>query len=89
MPPFYAKIKLIRGKEILMPKTIEAVYEDGVFKPKRKLQIPEHSRLRLAIVDDTWRDELRALLKKVHGRTKKFSPAEIERDITSASKKGC
>ena len=70
-----------------MQKIIEAVYENGVFKPKKKLPIPEHSRIRLAIVsEDEWAGEFKALLKKVHSRTKKFPSKEIERDITFASK---
>lgn len=32
-----------------MPKTIEAIYEDGVFKPLRRLKLPEHIRFRLTI----------------------------------------
>ncbi len=32
------------------PKTIEAIYEDGVFKPARKVCLPDHSRVRLTLV---------------------------------------
>ncbi|MBI4690040.1 MAG: antitoxin family protein, partial [Nitrospirae bacterium] len=28
-----------------MPKTIEAIYENGVFKPLKKINLPEHKRL--------------------------------------------
>lgn len=31
------------------PTTIEAVYEDGVFKPVRKVSLPDHSRVRLTL----------------------------------------
>ncbi|MBM4136807.1 MAG: DUF104 domain-containing protein [Nitrospira sp.] len=32
-----------------MPKTIEAVYENGVFKPIYNVEIKEHARVRLVI----------------------------------------
>lgn len=32
-----------------MPKTIEAIYENGVFKPLRKLKLTEHIRFKLTI----------------------------------------
>jgi len=30
-----------------MPKTIEAVYENGVFKPLEKVHLPEHRKLKI------------------------------------------
>lgn len=30
--------------------TIEAVYEDGVFRPTRKIRLPDRSRVRLTLV---------------------------------------
>ncbi len=73
-----------------MSKTIEAIYEDGVLKPTKKLKIPEHSRLRLIIsTEKEWTDELKSLLKKVHSRARGFSSAEIEKDITLAAKEKC
>ncbi|MBI5788519.1 MAG: antitoxin family protein [Candidatus Schekmanbacteria bacterium] len=32
-----------------MPKTIEAVYENGVFKPVKKIKLPEHELVKLVI----------------------------------------
>jgi len=32
-----------------MTKTIEAIYEHGVFKPVKKLQLPLHERFKLVI----------------------------------------
>jgi len=34
-----------------MHKTVEAVYENGVFKPVSKFAMPEHIRVRLTIED--------------------------------------
>ncbi len=70
-----------------MPKTIEAVYENGVFKPIKKVTIPEHSKIKLIISPEKeWAKEIKSLLKKVHSRTKKFPSEEIEKDITLSSK---
>ncbi|MBI5740207.1 MAG: antitoxin family protein [Nitrospirae bacterium] len=33
-----------------MQKTIEAIYEDGVLKPTKKITLPEHSRLKLIVI---------------------------------------
>lgn len=30
-----------------MPKTIEAIYENGVFKPVKKVELSEHERVKL------------------------------------------
>lgn len=35
-----------------MPQTIEAIYENGVLKPLQKLDIPEHQRLEIFILED-------------------------------------
>ncbi|MBI5682416.1 MAG: antitoxin family protein [Deltaproteobacteria bacterium] len=32
-----------------MPRTIEAIYEDGVFKPVKKVKLSEHERVELTI----------------------------------------
>ncbi len=34
-----------------MPKTIEAIYENGVFKPLEKVNIPEHKKLRITLTN--------------------------------------
>ena len=35
-----------------MPQAIQAIYENGVLKPLRKLDIPEHQRLEVLILED-------------------------------------
>jgi predicted DNA-binding antitoxin AbrB/MazE fold protein len=35
-----------------MPQTIQAIYENGVLKPLRKLNIPERQRLEVLILED-------------------------------------
>lgn len=71
-----------------MPKTIEAVYEDGVFKPLNQVPLPEHTKIRLTLsLPRDWSEKFQRLLKKVHQRTKDIPPETIERDITLASRK--
>ena len=41
-----------------MPKTIEAVYEDGVFKPLKKIRFKEHERVELSILKKSEVDEM-------------------------------
>lgn len=33
-----------------VPKTLEAVYEAGVFRPIRRVRLPDRSRVRLTLV---------------------------------------
>lgn len=35
-----------------MPKTIRAVYENGVFKPAEKVNLPEHQPVEVVVPDD-------------------------------------
>ena len=35
-----------------MPKTIEAIYEDGVFKPLKKIRLSEHQKVELNVVTE-------------------------------------
>ncbi|MBI4680692.1 MAG: antitoxin family protein [Nitrospirae bacterium] len=39
-----------------MPKTIEAVYENGVFKPLKKIRLREHEKVELSILTGTEAD---------------------------------
>jgi predicted DNA-binding antitoxin AbrB/MazE fold protein len=32
-----------------MTKTVEAIYENGVFKPVKKVKLPEHKKIKLTI----------------------------------------
>ena len=35
-----------------MPRTIEAIYENGVFKPLKKIQLNEHQKVKLTILTE-------------------------------------
>jgi predicted DNA-binding antitoxin AbrB/MazE fold protein len=34
-----------------MSKIIDAIYENGVFKPLKKIKLPEHKKLKIIIAD--------------------------------------
>lgn len=46
-----------------MPKTVEAIYEDGVFKPLEKIRLNEHQRVELNVfTEDEIDDATKAAL---------------------------
>ena len=70
-----------------MPKTINAIYEDGVFKPLEPISLVEHERVKLDVnLDERLRKQLKELTEVVYKRTDKYSSEEIESNITEASK---
>ncbi|MGR3301873.1 MAG: antitoxin family protein [Candidatus Scalindua sp.] len=70
-----------------MSKTINAIYEDGVFKPLEPVSLNEHERVKLDInLDERLRKQLRILTESIYKRTDKYSSEEIEANITEAYK---
>jgi predicted DNA-binding antitoxin AbrB/MazE fold protein len=70
-----------------MGKTIEAIYENGVFKPERKLRMKEHQKVRIQILpDDDWKERFDKALKSIRSKAAQFTQEEIERDIEEAIK---
>lgn len=68
-----------------MPKTINAIYEDGVFKPLEPISLTDHERVMLDInLDDRLRKQLEDLTESIYKRTDKYSSEEIEANITEA-----
>jgi predicted DNA-binding antitoxin AbrB/MazE fold protein len=39
-----------------MKKSVEAIYENGVFRPLEPVDLPEHQRVQLTVADDEWLD---------------------------------
>ncbi len=70
-----------------MQKTIEAIFEDGVFKPLEEVDINEHERVELKILSkDEWQMRFNDLMEKIHKKTAQFSSDEIENDIAQTIK---
>ena len=70
-----------------MSKAIDAVYENGVFKPLQKIDIKEHEKVRIRILSsDEWQQRFDSLIEKIHKKTAKYPSEEIEVDIAQAVK---
>lgn len=73
---------------MMINNVVTAIYESGVLKPLQDIHLKEHQKVRIVVEPDlTWQRELRNLLKEIHQRTTKYSTAEIEKDITLASRR--
>lgn len=68
-----------------MAKTINAIYENGVFKPLEPISLREHERVTLDInLEEQLRNQLKDLTERIYKRTDKYSTKEIEVNITEA-----
>jgi predicted DNA-binding antitoxin AbrB/MazE fold protein len=76
---------LQRGGRETMSKVIDAVYENGVFKPLEKVDIKEHEKVEIKIVSrNDWQLRFDRIIGKIHKKSSQFSPEEIETDIAKA-----
>jgi predicted DNA-binding antitoxin AbrB/MazE fold protein len=70
-----------------MSQVISAVYENGVFKPMEKVPFKEHEKVEIKIFSkDDWQARFDRIIKKIHKKSSRFSPEEIEADIARAIK---
>lgn len=70
-----------------MPKTIEAIYENGVFKPLQDVEFKEHEKVAIKIIPlDEWQARFNRIIEKIHKKTAHYTPEEIEADIAEAIK---
>ncbi|HBH60821.1 MAG TPA: antitoxin [Nitrospiraceae bacterium] len=68
-----------------MAKVIDAIYENGVFKPLEKVDIKEHEKVEIKIVSrDDWQQRFDRIIGKIQEKSSQFSPQEIEADIATA-----
>ena len=68
-----------------MQRVIRVVYEDGVLKPLQPVRLRERKTCLVSVYpEDEWQKDFDALLRNVHRRTRRYSPATIEADITKA-----
>ena len=70
-----------------MSKVIDAVYENGVFKPDKKIRIKEHQKVRIQILpEDDWKERFDKALKSIRSKAAQFTQEKIEKDIEEAIK---
>jgi predicted DNA-binding antitoxin AbrB/MazE fold protein len=70
-----------------MSDIIDAVFENGVFKPLQKVRVKEHQKVALKIVtQDDWDKRFDRIINKIHKKTSQYPSEEIESDISLAIK---
>lgn len=68
-----------------MSKTIEAIFENGVFKPLQKVDIKEHEHVEIRVVaKGEWEKRFDNLITKIHNKSAQYPAEEIESDISRA-----
>jgi predicted DNA-binding antitoxin AbrB/MazE fold protein len=68
-----------------MSKIIDAIYEDGVFKPSQSVDVKEHEKVSLKVISiDEWQNSFNRIIEKIHKISVRYSEAEIESDIAHA-----
>ena len=66
-----------------MPKTIEAIYEDGVLKPMQSLNIKEHQIVKIIIAShdlEETPDEVKKIINHLKGPLPSRTPSEMAKD---------
>lgn len=70
-----------------MSKVIDAVFENGVFKPLEAVEVKEHEKVAIKIVSlDEWQNRFNRIIDKIHKKAAQYTSEEIERDISQAIK---
>ena len=69
-----------------MSLSVEAIYENGVFKPLEKIDLKEKEKVIIDInLKNKLKKRLKSITESIYLRTQKFDSKEIENDITIAS----
>jgi predicted DNA-binding antitoxin AbrB/MazE fold protein len=74
------------GGKIIMSKVIDAVYENGVFKPLAKIRLKDKQQVQIKILSADWQKRFDNIIKRIHKKTAQYTPEEIEADIAKAVK---
>ncbi len=70
-----------------MSKVIDAIFENGVFKPVQKVDVKEHEKVAIKVVSiDEWQNRFNRIIQKIHNRASQYTTEEIESDISQAIK---
>lgn len=70
-----------------MAEVINAIFENGVFKPLEKIEMKEHEKVTIKILSvDQWQSRFDRVIEKIHKKAKQYTPEEIETDISQAIK---
>ena len=70
-----------------MAEVINAVFENGVFKPLEKIELKDHEKVTIKILSlDEWESRFNRVIEKVYKRANQYTSEEIETDISQAIK---
>ncbi|MBI5750142.1 MAG: antitoxin family protein [Nitrospinae bacterium] len=70
-----------------MSRVIDAVFENGVFKPLQNVEVREHEKVAIKIVSlDEWQNRFNRIIEKIHKKAAQYTTEEIEADISHAIK---
>jgi len=70
-----------------MAEVINAVFENGVFKPLEKIEMKENEKVTIKILSlDQWQSRFHRIIEKIQKRANQYTPEEIEIDISQAIK---
>jgi predicted DNA-binding antitoxin AbrB/MazE fold protein len=68
-----------------MSKVIDAVFEDGVFKPLQTVEVKEHEKVAIKVISlDEWQSSFNRVIDKIHKKAARYASEEIEKDIAEA-----
>lgn len=68
-----------------MSKIIDAIFEDGVFKPVQTVEVKEHEKVSLKIISvDEWQSRFNRIIEKIQKKSIRYTSQEIESDISQA-----
>lgn len=70
-----------------MSRVINAIYENGVFKPLEKVSLKEHEKVEIKVLSqDDWQKRFAMIIGKIQKKTALYPSEEIESDIATAIK---
>jgi len=70
-----------------MSQIINAIFENGVFRPSQSVSIKEHEHVTIKIVPlDDWQTRFNEIIGKIHARAAQYTPDEIQADVDDAIK---
>lgn len=66
-----------------MSKVIDAIFENGVFKPLQHVEVKEHEKVAIKIISlNDWQDRFNRIIDKIQKKSSQYTPEEIESDIS-------
>jgi predicted DNA-binding antitoxin AbrB/MazE fold protein len=81
------KIKTIQKGGDSMSQVIEAIFENGVFRPLQPVEMTEREVVAIKVISSgEWQSNFSKVIERIHKNTARYRSEEIEADILSAVK---